>query len=298
MRATLIHSPSAGDAELDETALTRMLEEAGFQVRYRLRKGDWKKGLRDPEKSDLVVAAGGDGTVTRVALEMAGADIPIAILPLGTANNIARSLGLVGSAPEISARWKESQPRPLDVGVVRATWEEYRFVESAGGGLFAELIRSVDHDDSLRLMTGAKGDRALALLEDHVEAARPSRWEVDLDGEDLSGDYIAVEAMNTPFIGPKIPLAPEADPGDGQLELVLLGEQERGALLEYIGGRLREAAAELPDLPVRRGRHVHLRSVEGLTVHVGDEVIEPPRGHSPDGPYDIVLEPGAVLMRG
>lgn len=297
MRATLIHNPSAGDAELDESALKEMLSEAGFQVRYRSREEDWKKGLRDQEKSELVIAAGGDGTVTRVALELEGADIPLAILPLGTANNVARALGLVGSAQEIAARWKAAQPRALDIGVVSASWGEYRFIESVGGGVFARLIASAG-DDSLRLMTGAKGDRALAVLEDVLEEAEPSRWEIELDGRDLSGDYVAIEAMNTRFVGPKVPLAPDADPGDGLLDLVLIGSKERRLLLEYVGRRLREAAAEMPELPVERGRHVRLRSVEGLPLHVGDDVVEVPRDHRADRPYDVLIKPAAVMLRG
>ena len=297
MRATLIHNPSAGDAELDESALKEMLSEAGFQVRYRSREEDWKKGLRDQEKSELVIAAGGDGTVTRVALELEGADIPLAILPLGTANNVARALGLVGSAQEIAARWKAAQPRALDIGVVSASWGEYRFIESVGGGVFARLIASAG-DDSLRLMTGAKGDRALAVLEDVLEEAKPSRWEIELDGRDLSGDYVAIEAMNMRFVGPKVPLAPDADPGDGLLDLVLIGSKERRLLLEYVGRRLREAAAEMPELPVERGRHVRLRSVDGLPLHVGDDVVEVPGDHRADRPYDVLIKPAAVMLRG
>jgi diacylglycerol kinase (ATP) len=296
MRATLIHNPSAGDAGLDEAALRKMLSEAGFQVRYRSRKNDWKKGLRDRDKTDLVVAAGGDGTVTRVALELAGADIPLAILPLGTANNIARALGLVGSAEEICALWKAAEPQPLDIGIVSASWDEMRFVESVGGGIFSTLISSAD-DERLDHMTGAKGDRALALLEDVVEAAKPTRWEVEIDGRHESGDYLAVEVMNMRFVGPKVPLAPEADPGDGFFDVVLLGESERPALLEYIGRRLREAAAELPALPVTRGRHVRLRSMEGLPLHVGDDIEAPPDDHAGDQVYDVVVKPGAVTLR-
>jgi diacylglycerol kinase (ATP) len=297
MRATLIHNPSAGDAELDKSALIEMLAEAGFQVRYRSRKEDWKKGLRDPEKSDLVFVAGGDGTVTKVALELAGSDVPLAILPLGTANNVARALGLVGSAKEIIARSKEVKPQHIDVGLVSASWDEYRFIETVGGGIFADLIERAEADDDLRQMTGAKGDRALALLETVVEGAKPTRWEIELDGRDLSGDYVAVEAMNMRFVGPKIPLAPDADPGDGLLDLVLLGQDERQELLEYIGRRLRESAAELPELPSERGRHLRLRSVKGLALHVGDDLVESPADHRADQAYDVVIKPGAVTLR-
>jgi diacylglycerol kinase (ATP) len=296
MRATLIHNPSAGDSDLDGPALEKILEQAGFQVRYRSRKDEWKKGLRDPGKADLVVAAGGDGTVSRVALELAGAGVPMAILPLGTANNIARALGIVGSAEEVCAGWRESEQRPFDIGAVSATWGEERFVESVGGGIFAELSQAASEEGLAETMTGAKGDRALALLEDLIEQARPSRWEVEVDGRDLSGEYLAVEAMNIRFVGPKVPLAPAADPGDGQLDLVLLSVAERATLLEYVGRRLRDAAAELPQLPVHRGRHMRLRSVDGLPLHVGDSVVEPPADHRADQAYDVVVKPGALLL--
>jgi diacylglycerol kinase (ATP) len=293
-RATLIHNPSAGDAELDESALSDIVAEVGFQVRYRSRKEEWRKGLR--EKADLIVVAGGDGTVARVALELAGADVPLAILPLGTANNIARALGVVGSAQEISARWRDAKPQPIDLGVVSASWGEERFLESAGGGIFAELIEAAHGGDLAATMTGAKGDRALALLEQVARNARPTRWEVELDGRDLSGDYVAVEAMNIRFIGPKVPLAPHADPSDGLLDLVLMSAARRDELIDYVAGRLRDSAAELPELSVERGRHLRLRSVAGLPLHVGDEVRRPPDGHRPDQVYDVLLKPGALRL--
>jgi diacylglycerol kinase (ATP) len=295
MRATLIHNPSAGDTELDEGALREILADVGLQVRYRSRKGDWKKGLRDRDKSDLIVVAGGDGTVAKVALEMTGSDIPLAILPLGTANNIARGFGIVGSAREVAARWLEVEPRPIDIGAVSASWGEQRFLESAGGGIFVEVI-AAGGNGGVAAMTGAKGDRALAVLEKVLRDAEPSRWEVEVDGEDCSGDFIAVEAMNTRFIGPKVLLAPEADPGDGMLDVVLVSVRDREALLEYVGGRLREVAAELPELRTVRGRHVRLRSANGRPLHIGDSVVEAPRDHPADQTYDIVLKPGALLL--
>ena len=296
-RATLIHNRSAGDETPSASDLRQILSAAGFQVRYASTRKGWKKALDKP--TDLVVVAGGDGTVADVAVRLAGSDVPLAILPLGTANNVARSLGIIGDAREMVAAWDEAAIGTLDIGVVTAPWTEARFLESAGAGIFSELIvRARDEVERASTILGAEGDRALLLLREIVADADPIRWEVKLDGRDLSGDYSAIEAMNTRFIGPKVPLAPDADPGDGQLDVVLIGPADRDALLEYLDGRLHESAAELPRLPIERGRHLMLVRVGGTLLHVGDELLEPPADllAGQRATYDILLQPGVLRV--
>jgi diacylglycerol kinase (ATP) len=298
-RATLIHNPSAGDETPAADDLRRILSAAGLQVRYASSKKGWKKALDKP--ADLVVVAGGDGTVAEVALHMAGSDVPLAILPLGTANNVARSLGLIGAAREIVDGWDEEAVRALDMGVVTAPWGEARFIESAGAGIFAELIERADEEvENSSTMLGAEGDRALLLLRRIVAGADAASWKVALDGRDLSGEFLAIEAMNTRFIGPKVPLAPDADACDGLLDVVLIGPSDRDALLEYLDGRLHDSAADLPRLPIERGRHLTLRPSRAAPVHVGDELFEPPTDKpANDQPtYDILLQPGALRIMG
>ena len=60
------------------------------------------------------------------------------------------------------------------------------------------------------------------------------RVRVRADGDDLSGNYVAVEVMNIAAIGPRIVLAPDANPGDKLLDLVLVRERDREALAAYI----------------------------------------------------------------
>jgi len=79
------------------------LANAGHHAIYEsTRKSDYKKALKKP--TDLVLAAGGDGTVGKVAHELIDSGIPLSVLPLGTANNLARSLGFIGSPEEIIYR--------------------------------------------------------------------------------------------------------------------------------------------------------------------------------------------------
>ena len=133
MKITLIHNPGAGAGQ-DARGLVQLITEAGHQVRHCSTKGDWKAFLKKP--ADLVVAAGGDGTVRRVALAAAEVGLPFAVIPIGTANNIAKTIGLLGDAGELIEGWSES-PRarqPFDFGEVVAPWGVGRFVEGVGGG--------------------------------------------------------------------------------------------------------------------------------------------------------------------
>ena len=95
MRITLIHNPGAGRQGADDARkLVRFLEHQGYEVRYQSAKEeDWKKALKKP--AGMIVVAGGDGTVAKVTRRMVGRGIPVGLLPSGTANNIARTLGLL-----------------------------------------------------------------------------------------------------------------------------------------------------------------------------------------------------------
>lgn len=303
MRATLIHNRSAGDAQLDGDKLKKMLTDAGLQVRYRERKGDWKDAL--DAKADLIIAAGGDGTVSKIAHALAGSDrpdTPLAVLPLGTANNISRTLGVGGEVGELARRWQTVKPKPLDLGIISARWGEERFIESAGGGIFSHLIAVGEEQiENPQKLTGNEGDRALHVLKDLLEKAKPQRWEVELDGAGLSGQYIGIEAMNIRFVGPKIPLAPEADPGDGLLDVVLIGARQQKELLDYVTERLETASGELPEISVHRGRHLRVTAPKGERMHAGDALFDPPRSSSGDGAdgahaYDILLKPAVLKV--
>ena len=100
MRVLLIHNPKAGDRKHSKKQLMASLTRCGHQAFYQSAKmRGWKKAFKKPV--DLVIAAGGDGTVHKTAWQLLDSGIPLAILPLGTANNLARSLGFTESVDEI-----------------------------------------------------------------------------------------------------------------------------------------------------------------------------------------------------
>jgi diacylglycerol kinase family enzyme len=291
-RVTLVHNPGAGDEQHSAKEILKQLAKAGYDAHL-------QKALADP--GDLVVVAGGDGSIRQVALALAGRGIPMAILPFGTANNIAKSLGTLGSVPELIAGWRRAERRRLMLGTVATRWGSMRFVESVGVGVFTELVtRGGSEVNESTGLTGHAIDRALLLLRRIVEERAPRFRRLELDGSDLSGEYLLVEVMNMPLVGPNIPLAPGADYGDEQLEVVMVTERERALLAEYVRARLSGGAAP-PELTRRRGARVTMYASPG-ELHVDDEAWRPeqPAGAAvpvpgPDeGEVTITLEDAGV----
>ena len=118
VKISLVFNPTAGGGQ-EEADIVSLLTGAGHKVRSRSTKGNWRKLLQDP--GDLVVAAGGDGTVRKVALATAEIGVPFALLSFGTANNIGKTLGLVGeTAPHVES-WDSAITDPRQVAYLVAS---------------------------------------------------------------------------------------------------------------------------------------------------------------------------------
>lgn len=269
MRITLIHNPGAGRQRGGDAAkLVELLKSAGHDVRYRSAKeAGWKAALK--KKADLVVVAGGDGTVGKVARRMVGRGIPVALLPAGTANNIARSLGQVARPFEQLVRgWDEARRVKLDAGVARGPWGERYFIEGVGAGLFADVLAN---PASAELKERADPvESALRRLREAAMHIEPFEISAALDGADISGRYVMFEALNMPYVGPNLHLAHDSVPGDGELSVVLVTEEHRERLLYYLE-HWQENRERLALLPTRRGKHLQLEWT-GFALHIDDKL--------------------------
>jgi diacylglycerol kinase family enzyme len=240
VRVLLVHNPKAGDEGHSRERLEALVSEEGHDVTYRsIKEHGWNGALADAP--DLVAVAGGDGSVCEVFLALAGHPTPATILPLGSSNNIARTLGVAADDPrDLIAGWPSARRRAYDIWAVRGL-DESRFLESMGGGIFADVVaraKNVD-DDSLD-----KVELGLKLLADVIDEAVEQAWELTLDGNTSTERVLAFEAMNVRELGPNLPLAPEAEPGDGRLDVVLIHPEHRSALAAYVEARARGASGE------------------------------------------------------
>ena len=294
MRVTLIHNAKAGSENAPtRKALVDLLQAGGHDVTYRSSKAKhWSDALAEP--ADVIVVAGGDGTIGKVVGRMRGRPIPLAILPIGTANNIAVSFGIARlSLEQQIASWPTARRRRLDVGLAHGPWGTQHFIESFGAGLLAWTIPHADASDTLKQLDhiDAKVSYALKLLTERLQSCAPIALELSLDGRDLSGEYFLFEALNTPMIGPNLQLAEHVDPGDGELDIVLVGADEKRALSHFlyerrlIERRLIDGASP-PMLRSRRGSHVKMRW-NGFDLHIDDEVWP---GHRREGDAPATID--------
>jgi diacylglycerol kinase family enzyme len=300
MKVILIHNPSSGDGESRSAdTLTAMIRNAGHAVVYvSSQEKDWKQALEDP--ADIVAVAGGDGIVGKVAKQTVGLNRPIAVLPLGTANNIARTLGLVGEPlNRWVAAWGAARHLKVDVGVALGPWGTSYFIEGAGMGVFTEVMSRLDARGNIDLAHAIDAKEKISavreLLVAEVAHYPAGRLDVFLDDEDISGEYLLLEAMNIRAIGPNLHLAPEADPTDGFLDIVSVSKDERERLMDHLIASL-DGEFRLPDLTRRRGKH--LRIVwKGFQVRIDDEVW-PGKSPAPlmPEPIEITSGPASVVF--
>ena len=290
MRVMLVHNPDAGGNKLpDRKALLAMIRAAGHTV-HNCSSHDRRlpKALKRP--ADLVAIAGGDGTVAKVIKLTYRRRVPLAVLPTGTANNIATTLGLTKVPLEREpSRWSSAQRIRIDIGRAAGPWGCARFVEAFGLGVVPSGIRQAKAAAASAPRGAAEYavSNAVRVMRSALCNCTSVPVRATLDGRDISGRYLLLEAMNMSFVGPNLNLAARADPGDGRLDIVLVTERERDLLDRYLAAEERgdsRAAA----LPARRGRSLQIEW-SGFAVHIDDRPWPTRRRRSHKGTIEISL---------
>lgn len=262
-----MHNSKAGDVEFTPDKLVRMLRAEGYKAKY----FPLKQALEDARsfkavlrRAKVIVVAGGDGSIRKVANRLAGTKHVLAPLPIGTANNIARSLGVVGSPREVIAGWKKGEERKLDLGVAKGPWGRKYFIEGLGLGLIGRTIAIIDDIDAVSgRVFSTKEDkmhRDLCVMAALAHEMPPTEVKLTVDGTKTIDDYLLLEVLNINRAGPGIELASAADPGDGRLDVVWATAQERRALSQSIEKCLSES---------RYGPMLTSRKVRRLKMAVG-----------------------------
>lgn len=297
MKVALIHNPASG-RRVSPGSLRELIAREGHELVRVIEQSADASRLANPP-AELVVAAGGDGTVADAVRVMAGRGVPMAVLPLGTANNIAFTLGLRGPLEAQVRGWHDAPAHPFDTGVLQDAGGPRRFIEGVGGGLVEAALTSF-HRRPLRRGEPAAWQlvQALRRYQQALARLRPRHWSLRVDGRPMSGEFLLVEILNTRAVGPNLELAPGGSVSDGALTVVTAREADRGALAAYIADRLAGRDGRLR-LATASARCVDIDDPQAL--HVDDELARFPAGAGVSiriqaGAVDVLV-PGAAIAR-
>ena len=275
------------------------LAKAGHHGTYQSTKEPGlKKALKEP--TDLVLVASGDGTTAKVASRLVDSGIPLSVLPLGTANNLARALGFVASPEEIIPRLEGGRKQVFDVGLATGLWGERYFFEAAGGGLLADYVHAAKKEQKKngkaeKLSKEQQMARHGALLRRMLHDYPARQWTIKIDGKDISDRYILWEAMNIRSVGPALHLAPRAATRDGRFDFVCARAADRALLMEHFDARVAGKKSKSP-LPTRRFRELRI-AWKGSTIHLDDKLWRNKKKNKKSSDeIKITVKPSALII--
>jgi diacylglycerol kinase family enzyme len=281
VRILIYQNPDAGHEPRPASDVISELQRAGHEARW-LNAQDHTLDDDDLREVDVVVAAGGDGNVGRTARQLLGREIPIAILPLGTANNLGTLLeSQPHDLPDRIRRWRML---PFDAGILQRGDDRMWFFEGFGMGTFAETAamltaRAETHPEPNR---EAELTRDIHALAERARAQPPLDCEVHVDGVRLPAPPIMLEVLNIGLIGPNVPVAPQADPSDGALDVVAVYEPEREALTNFLEACARGEQPQAPPFHIQRATQVLIDCRAACVAHVDGSSVELAAGEQLD----------------
>jgi diacylglycerol kinase (ATP) len=269
----IIFNPTAGSVTDEKRAGAELKRLRPVTIAATKKRGDAEKLAREMARRgcDYLIVAGGDGTLNEVVNGIARTQRSpkIGILPLGTGNDFARTLGLPISLEENIAILRAGKTRAIDIVRVRSDRARY-FVNVAAGG-FSGIVRKKTTPEikktwgPLAYIRGA----AAALPKLHAYKTR-----IVLDGdEEFSAVLYNVIIANGRFAAGGLSIAPDADPADALLDVVLIpkcGAAELALLAaEIVLGKHFSSNTII----FRRAKKVSVRSRPGMWFNVDGELV-------------------------
>ncbi len=271
VRARIVLNPLAGNAE-DIGGVTAALEvwrARGWEVDVTptAYAGHAIVLAREAAEQgyDVVVAAGGDGTVNEVVNGIAHTRTALGVLPVGTGNVWVRELKLPLRPDAAAASLDVSTIVDLDLGLAG---ERY-FLLMAGVGFDAAVARAVNPEAKRKLGLFAYLVQAVATARN----IRGTRARIVIDGRQVRGRVLMVVIGNSRLYGGFLQITHHANLTDGLLDIaVIKGQDVRAAPLHILSILLRQYNLN-PDMDYYRAREVHISGIVPLEVQVDGDPI-------------------------
>jgi diacylglycerol kinase (ATP) len=294
MKAQVIFNPNAGqrDRRHELKAAMSYLEDQGWQLGL--------KETHSPEEAtiyarqavaegcDVVIAAGGDGTVSEVANGLAGSEVALGMFPIGTTNVWALQMGMPPFWPlrqpsllDAAKVLAEGHIRRVDLGRVNGRY----FLLWAGVGIDAKVTEEVEPGAKKRL-------GGLAFVVAGIVVAKEfagTKVQVTIDGCEVNRRAVLILASNAQLYAGIVRLAAQARLDDGLLDVLIFKGQGVPAILRHIFSVLTNRHLRDPEVEYYQARRVEISAAKPLSVHADDEPFT-------TTPVEISVVPGALRV--
>ena len=228
---------------------------------------------------DLIIACGGDGTVNEVISGMAGSRVPLMVIPAGTANVLAKEIGLPLNFVESTALLKTGLIRRIALGRV----DSRPFALMAGIGVDASVLSVLNEGWKKNLGEGAFWIAALQQLFDYSFP----QFEVQIEGESQHATFAVIGRAKN--YGGGFQITGRADLFSEAFHVCLFQSSNRWRYLSYLWRVLRKQHYDLPDVLHLKARSVLISGSQEIQVQVDGELI----GRLPQS---VTIQPDALSL--
>lgn len=275
MKTLLIVNPTSGPDENSQLlpSLTNALQKHGIDAEVCTttpeENGQGLATAAAQAGADLVIAAGGDGTIEAVARGLVHTETALGIIPQGTRNNIAASLHIPTDIDQAVQVLAAGDRRQIDMGKAH----NHYFMEVVGVGLEAKLF---PHGDEVK--KGMKSDRwsatkNLFLGLKTFAQFKQQRLVLRFDGRTVSLRTLQVNICNSPRYGVEFSLAPEAKMDDGKLDLIYIHKPSKWDHLHHFFAAMRAKRLPHEGLRIYQTDAIEVSSFFPLDVHADGDCI-------------------------
>lgn len=273
MHVLVIENPRSGQGDGGLYTFVRELVTSGASVEVRRlgSDGDVDGVLRGCSGYDRVVAGGGDGTASAIAYALRGTGTPILAYPAGTANLLTLNLGLPTDPKRLADIALFGDVVPTDLGELEDDGRSRGFAVMAGAGFDANVMEGAAELKS----TLGVGAYFLSVMRNLAPTV--ARFRLDVDGERVETDGIAVMLVNFAKIQFDLAVTHGSASDDGLLEVVILRMSNVVGLIPTVWQALLDRIGSVPEragLQVLSGREIRVESDPPLPVQFDGEVAD------------------------
>jgi YegS/Rv2252/BmrU family lipid kinase len=266
-RALIIFNPVAG--YFPSRRLTRVCQSLSWlgvevTIRETAYRGDAEAFAvaASSKDCDVVVAAGGDGTINEVANGLAGSHLPLAIIPLGTANVLAEEIKMCMDAPSIARTIAAGETQTVTIGRINGR----RFLMMAGIGFDAHVVANINRP--VKQAVGKLAYVGQTLISAFTFSGSP--YLVTVDG--VSCEAASAVIANGRSYGGRYTCAPEARLEDPEFHVCLFLNAGPWNTLRYCSAIVLGRIDRLSDIKIVRGSHITVKGADGEPVQCDGDI--------------------------